>query len=34
MSSGNFFGAGDNRVFLWRFGNTSSIGAFIPAITV
>jgi hypothetical protein len=32
MSSLEFFGAGDNRIAVWQFRNTSSIGAFIPNI--
>ncbi len=32
MSALDFFGLGDNRVAVWRFANTSSIGAFIPNI--
>jgi hypothetical protein len=33
MSALDFFGAGDNRIAAWQFTNTSSIGAFIPAIS-
>ena len=32
MSSLEFFGSGDNRIAVWQFTNTSSIGAFIPNI--
>jgi hypothetical protein len=32
MSALEFFGAGDNRIAVWQFRNTSSIGAFIPNI--
>ena len=33
MSSLEFFGLPDNRIAIWRFANTQSIGAFIPAIS-
>ena len=33
MSALDFFGIGDNRVAIWRFANTNTIGAFIPAIS-
>ena len=32
MSALEFFGSGDNRIAVWQFTNTSSIGAFIPNI--
>jgi hypothetical protein len=32
LSSLDFFGLSDNRVGLWRFANTQSIGAFVPSI--
>jgi len=32
MSALDFFGAGDNRIAVWQFTNTQSIGAFIPNI--
>ncbi len=32
MSALDFFNIGDNRVAIWRFANTNTIGAFIPAI--
>ena len=32
MSALEFFGSGDNRIAVWQFRNTSSIGAFIPNI--
>ena len=32
LSALDFFGLSDNRVALWRFANTQSIGAFIPDI--
>ena len=32
LSALDFFGLSDNRVALWRFDNTQSIGAFIPDI--
>jgi hypothetical protein len=32
MSSLDFFGISDSRIAVWRFSNTSTIGAFIPAI--
>ena len=32
MSALEFFGTGDNRIAVWQFRNTSSIGAFIPNI--
>ena len=31
MSALDFFNIGDNRVAIWRFANTNTIGAFIPA---
>jgi hypothetical protein len=33
MSALDFFGISDSRVALWRFANTQSIGAFVPAIS-
>jgi hypothetical protein len=33
MSALDFFGAGDNRIAVWQFTNTQSIGAFIPDIS-
>lgn len=33
MSALDFFGIGDNRVAIWRFANTNTIGAFIPQIS-
>jgi hypothetical protein len=33
LSALDFFGLSDNRIALWRFANTQSIGAFIPAIS-
>ncbi len=33
MSALDFFGIGDNRIAVWQFVNTSTIGAFIPDIS-
>ncbi len=33
LSALDFFGLSDNRIALWRFANTQSIGAFIPNIS-